>query len=74
MSHGVYLKCERCPVTIGGEQVTKNPEPSLSGWWQGGELRKRAAAYGWTTFDVAPSRPWEDRTGDLCPQCSQAAS
>jgi hypothetical protein len=58
--YGIYLKCEQCGATIGGEQVTQNPEPPL-GRFKGVELRARAAALGWKF--VPPD-------SDYCPTCS----
>jgi hypothetical protein len=64
--YGIYLKCEHCGTTIGGEDVTPKQQgiPTLTRW-QGRELRERAAQRGWTH---------EPPDGDLCPECSEASS
>lgn len=66
---GIYLKCEDCPTTIGGEEVTANGEsaPNRSGSVL---LRKRAAERGWTSaIATVPGRRIE-QTFDWCPICS----
>lgn len=69
--HGIYLKCECCPATIGGEQVTQNPEPPLNRH-QGVELRKRAKERGWIqcTLPMGKLQHHGD-PGDLCPECAK---
>lgn len=66
--YGIYLQCECCTATIGGEQVTKNPEPPLSRF-QGDELRKRARERGWIqcTLPFGHLQDWREEPGDLCP-------
>lgn len=64
--YGIYLKCEHCGKTIGGENVTPTQQgiPTLTRW-QGRELRERAAQRGWT------HRPPDS---DLCTECSMKKS
>lgn len=56
--YGICIQCECCAATLGGEQVTKNPEPPL-GRFQGSELRKRAKELGWVSKG--------DQDKDWCP-------
>lgn len=72
MKYGIYLKCDGCGATLGGEQVTANPEPPLV-TQQGGELRERAAERGWTTYSAPAAE--EQVSGisglnDRCPNCT----
>lgn len=64
--YGIYLKCETCGATVGGEEVTPREQgvPTLTRW-QGRELRDRAAQRGWTH-----SRP----DSDFCPACSPSTA
>lgn len=64
--YGIYLKCERCGKTIGGEDVTPKQQgiPTLTRR-QGSKLRALAADLGWT--HLAPD-------ADLCPECSKMPS
>lgn len=60
--YGIYLKCDQCGATIGGEDVTPKQQgiPTLNRR-EGAKLRELAAVlYGW-------SHPESDT--DLCPQC-----
>lgn len=59
--YGIYLRCETCGKTIGGEDVTpkqKGFEPL--GRSDGRKLRALAAERGWTHY------PYDD---DYCPEC-----
>lgn len=58
--YGIYLRCETCRKTIGGEQVTEKHEPPLNRR-EGRRLRELAAERGWT--HTPPD-------SDLCPDCS----
>jgi hypothetical protein len=62
--YGIYLKCEQCGKTIGGEEVTPKQQgiPPLTRW-QRTELRLLAADRGWTH---------QPRDYDFCPDCSKA--
>lgn len=62
--YGIYLECDQCGKTIGGEDVTPKMQgiPTLTRG-QGRELRALAADRGWT--HIAPEK-------DLCPDCSKA--
>jgi len=64
--YGIYLKCEKCGKTIGGEDVTPKQQgiPTL-GRFEGRRLRELAAERGWT------HHPPND---DLCPECSKTAN
>jgi hypothetical protein len=63
MSNGIYLKCDNCGATIGGEQVTPKKQgiPPLN-QWQGQTLRELASGLGWT--QDAPDT-------DFCPGCTR---
>lgn len=58
--YGIYLKCEVCGATLGGEQVTPAEQgiPTLT-HWQGRALREAAENRGWAF--VPPD-------GDYCPR------
>jgi hypothetical protein len=62
--YGIYLKCESCGKTIGGEEVTPRHRgaPTL-GRFDGAKLRALAADRGWTH---------EEPDSDFCPACSAA--
>jgi hypothetical protein len=62
--YGIYLKCERCQATIGGEHVTPAQQgiPTLQRG-EGRKLREEAAKRGWRF--VPPD-------SDYCPACGQA--
>jgi hypothetical protein len=57
--YGIYLKCESCTATLGGEQVSDPPLRT----GEGATLRAAAEARGWRC-DAA-------RDKDLCPSCAQ---
>ena len=61
--YGIYLKCEHCGATIGGEDVTPKQQgiPTL-GRFEGAALRTLAAEHGWTH---------EAQDVDYCPPCSK---
>lgn len=61
--YGIYLECERCGKTIGGEDVTPKQQgiPTLTRW-QGRELSALAADRGWA---------YQAPNADLCPECSK---
>jgi hypothetical protein len=63
---GIYLQCDICKATLGGEQVTANPDPP-PGWFNQGILRDAARKLGWT----GPLN--SDSDSDRCPECSRAA-
>jgi len=60
--YGIYLRCETCGKTLGGEDVTPKQQgiPTLTRH-EGAKLRELASVVGWTHTppDV-----------DLCPACS----
>ncbi len=60
---GIYLKCDSCGATLGGEQVTTK-ERGLH-WSEAHILKERALALGWTG-DLD-----RDSTNDRCPECSK---
>ena len=64
--HGIYLKCENCGATIGGEEVTPKQAgiPPLT-WFERHKLRELAAERGWTH---------EPPDSDYCPACGFKAS
>jgi hypothetical protein len=57
--YGIYLKCESCGATLGGEQVSDPPLRT----GEGAKLRAEAQARGWHC-----DRVWDE---DLCPECAQ---
>lgn len=62
---GIYLRCDGCGATLGGEQVS--PRPQGLGWADEAALRARARELGWTG-------PLTRSSGtDLCPGCSELA-
>ena len=63
--YGIYLECDKCGNTIGGEEVTPRQQgvPTLTRH-DGDRLRQLAADLGWT-------QPCEHC--DHCPQCSNGA-
>jgi hypothetical protein len=74
MSSGCYIKCDGCGVELGGQDVTKNPEPPLGpSWIYGGELRKRARERGWKWRPAAPNAHFMDNGSDYCPSCTPPA-
>ena len=58
---GVYLKCNSCGKTLGGEEVTD----ATNGlhWSQRGFLQRKAKEFGWTG-------EMNSNSYDLCPVCS----
>jgi hypothetical protein len=54
--YGICIRCECCAATLGGEQVTRNPEVPLRAT-QGQELRRRAAELGWSS-DHQADKDW----------------
>lgn len=62
--YGICLKCDRCGATIGGEQVTANPQPPL-GRWEWEKLRAAAAERGWK---------FRPPGYDYCPECASGLS
>lgn len=64
--YGIYLKCERCGKTIGGEDVTpKQQGIQTLKRWEGVRLRELAAERGWTH---------QPPDADPCPECSKTPS
>lgn len=64
--YGIYLKCEGCGATIGGEDVTPKQQsiPTLTRF-EGVRLRELAALRGWVSV--------ADADKDYCPVCAKAA-
>jgi hypothetical protein len=60
---GIYLKCDKCGATLGGEQVTDWSKPQGLHWSESPALAKAARERGWTGN--------LDRNGpSYCPQCT----
>lgn len=60
---GIYLRCDECGATLGGEEVT-TAEQGLR-WSQWRALQKAARELGWTG-----PLDWSSES-DKCPTCSQ---
>jgi hypothetical protein len=60
---GIYLKCDKCGKTLGGEEVTTKERGLHWGEWQ--TLKAAASQLGWTGPLTIESN--EDR----CPECSK---
>lgn len=58
---GIYLKCNECGATLGGEQVTGPERPFGLHWSEHHTLRTRAAERGW--------RVDASNDEDYCPNC-----
>lgn len=71
--YGIYLKCETCGKTIGGEDVTPKQQgiPTLTRW-EGKKLRELAAERGWTSGE-SDTGYCPDYT-DYCPDCRPAST
>lgn len=63
---GIYLKCEACGATLGGEQVTANPNMRGVDWGNAPVLVDAARKLGWTGSMTSQSND------DRCPACSRA--
>lgn len=61
---GIYLKCDHCGATLGGEQVNAGVRGLT--WSQGRQLRDASRDLGWTGDEL--------RDADVCPACSLSAS
>lgn len=59
---GIYLRCDKCGATLGGEQVTRH-ERGLH-WSETSTLADEARRLGWTGALTRESN------SDLCPACS----
>ena len=60
---GIYLKCDKCGATLGGEEVTSD-QKGLH-WSHFKRLQKAARDLGWTgPLD-------RESNSDLCPECSK---
>lgn len=60
---GIYIKCEKCAATLGGEQVTPRQQgmrPLRRG--DDDKLRAAAAALGWSA-----TGKWPQEVQDFCP-------
>lgn len=66
--YGSYLKCETCPATIGGEEVTPRQQgiPTLR-HGDSATLRRLAGERGWTTQKLGG---YHYNDNDWCPACS----
>jgi len=61
--YGIYLECERCGATLGGENVTPKQQGIRTlNRFEGAELRALAADRGWTH---------EPPDADFCADCSK---
>lgn len=60
---GIYLKCDKCGKTLGGEDVT-TAERGLH-WSQWPQLQEAARKLGWTGPLTRESNT------DKCPECSK---
>lgn len=59
---GIYLKCDSCGITLGGESVTKDANGLHWSRWK--QLQDAARDLGWTG-------PLTRESGaDKCPKCS----
>ena len=60
---GIYLKCDKCGATLGGEEVTRDRNGLH--WSHFKRLQEAARLLGWTgALD-------RDSNSDLCPECSK---
>lgn len=63
---GIYLKCDTCGKTLGGEEVTFASQGLH--WSDTAQLQKAARELGWT----GPLT--RDSNSDRCPECSRERS
>jgi hypothetical protein len=61
---GIYIKCDSCGKTLGGEQVS--PKERGLHWSEAHILKEEALNLGWTGELDRSS------TSDRCPECSSA--
>jgi hypothetical protein len=59
---GIYIQCEQCDATLGGEQVTERGTPTLSRS-ECARLREEAAKRGWRS-----EGDWIADIKDFCPE------
>jgi hypothetical protein len=62
MSNGIYLQCDQCGATLGGEEVTRGTGKPPLNQWDRELLRELAQGFGWTH-----KKP----DSDYCKECTQ---
>lgn len=60
---GIYLRCDKCGATLGGEEVDRSSSRGLS-YGEAHKLQEEARRRGWTG-----PLTW-DSNQDRCPKCS----